>query len=404
MMKAKFNRRICILLFGIICVMFFILANIGFYTTSAYAEEEYYSEFDRFFVENVVELAQENYFGDIVLISTKDIIYDINLEPLGYIYNFTINNEPGYAVVVNYNGMCVLTEVFFNAINPFNDLSDIQKIYVKEFNYLYYIDNQYFIVETDTHVTSEMMEILRQTCYYSSSANILESITDETIYYVGKTENGSELAKRHPGIVQISNYSNACAPIAGANLIQYWDRYKTNLIPNYTPGSSLGSFYLYFEPGDNTDVVIGQLYSDMGTNAIGSGTSIPQFKAGMSAYCNRAGYSISYNSCMQNGQFSFALAKQRIDAGEPLVLFVENATIAKLFNEDDYDIINYTVINGSHVVAGFGYKEIEYVLSDGTTLENHYIAVASGAISRARGYYNINYNTVIDDAYGIGIV
>lgn len=93
-----------------------------------------------------------------------------------------------------------------------------------------------------------------------------------------------------------------------------------------------------------------------------------------------------------------------VDAGEPLVLFVEDLSVAKIFALDGNDLIDYALHYGSHVIAGFGYKAIEYTLNDGTTLTNYYIAVASGIITKSRGYYNIAYNTVIDDAYGISII
>ena len=405
-MKGRSIKSICILLLlGVNCVITFSFVFFASFADIAYAEEEYNSEVDAIFVKNVAKLAKENYFGNIVLISTKDNLYDINLESLGYIFDFTVNNEPGYAIAINHNGIYNITEVFFNAINPYKGLTDIKKIYLKEFNYLYYCDDEYYFAETDIPVTDEIWTRILQKSYYSSTYNTEDSvITNETIYYIEKTENSYELAKRYPGLVQISAYSNACAPIAGANLVQYWDKYKANLIADYTPGTSLGNYYLYYEPSDTTDAVIGQLYSDMGTNTIENGTSIPQFLAGMSIYCNRAGYSFTYNSCMQNGQFSFTLAKQRIDAGEPLVLFVEDLSVAKIFALDGNDLIDYALHYGSHVIAGFGYKAIEYTLNDGTTLTNYYIAVASGIITKSRGYYNIAYNTVIDDAYGISII
>lgn len=402
-MKTETKKIIGIIL--AVCVVFamtFLVAAGYSFEVGAYAEEYDFGDADSEFIENAVALAKDSYVGDISLTTTKENLYDIDLEPLGYIYDFVVNGEPGYAMVIYQNGAFNLTEIYFNVINPYYGLSGIQRIYLKEFNYLYYLDGEYFIAETDTPVTDEIMEILRQGSYYSS-VNSLDSSEGGTIYYVSKSEDSNELALRHPGIVQVSGYTNACAPIAGANLIQYWDRYKTNLIPNYTPGRSLANYYLYQEPGTATDGVVGQLFTDMGTNTIESGTSIPQFKAGMTTYCSRAGYSISYNSCMQNGQFSFSVAKQRIDAGQPLALFVENLTVATIYAQDGYDEIDYSFLNGSHVMAGFGYKEIEYVLNNGTTQVNYFIAVASGLSSRSRGYYNINYSTVIDDAYGINI-
>ena len=133
-MKGRSIKSICILLLlGVTCVITFSFVFFASFADIAYAEEEYNSEVDAIFVKNVAKLAKENYFGNIVLISTKDNLYDINLESLGYIFDFTVNNEPGYAIAINHNGIYNITEVFFNAINPYKGLTDIKKIYL---NYL----------------------------------------------------------------------------------------------------------------------------------------------------------------------------------------------------------------------------------------------------------------------------
>lgn len=52
-------------------------------------------------------------------------------------------------------------------------------------------------------------------------------------------------------------------------------------------------------------------------------------------------------------------------------------------------------------MAGFGYKEVTYTLTNGGQRQDFYITVASGFFLRKRGYFNINYNTQIDDAYAL---
>ena len=125
----------------------------------------------------------------------------------------------------------------------------------------------------------------------------------------------------------------------------------------------------------------------------------------MLAYFNRQGYySMSFNSCMYNGTFSFSMAKQLIDAGQPLALFLDVYSIASITEQDNNDYISYYIGDGCHVMAGFGYKEITYRLTNGTMRTDEYVAVASGIGVRKRGYFNINYSTQIDEAYGINVI
>jgi hypothetical protein len=68
-----------------------------------------------------------------------------------------------------------------------------------------------------------------------------------------------------------------------------------------------------------------------------------------------------------------------------------------------YDTISYLLCQATHTMAGFGYKDITYTLSGGGTRHDYYIAIASGDTARAKGFFNINYNTIIDNSYGINI-
>ncbi|MCL2798153.1 MAG: hypothetical protein FWD58_08900, partial [Firmicutes bacterium] len=56
-----------------------------------------------------------------------------------------------------------------------------------------------------------------------------------------------------------------------------------------------------------------------------------------------------------------------------------------------------------HAMAGFGYNEVTYTLTNGTTRTDTYIQVATGLGSKTKGYYNIYYNTQIDECFAITI-
>ena len=366
---------------------------------TVYAVELNNDECDTVFWENISEL----YEGDnniLTVSATKEIVYDIDLNELGFVYDFYANNERGYAVIICLEGQFEAIEFFFDAANPYVNVGQDQyRVYVTTMIYLIYDNGAYFFEDSEYALTEDILSSMREIAFYGGT-NSLGTYT-EYVYYTDRTETNYGLAKRHPGLVEVSGLSNACAPIAGGNLIQYWDRYSTNLIANYTPGTAVGNFYLYKDYSSTTDAVITQLYSDMGTGS--TGTTIAQFISGINTYCTRQGYTATFTSCMNSGSFSYTTAKQQLAAGKPLALFLDTYTIGNLSLHDDHETITYYIGSGTHVMAGFGYKEVTYDLTSGGTRQDNYIAVASGYNIRERGFFNINYNTQIDDAYSLSV-
>ena len=354
-------------------------------------------EFDTVFWKNISELYESD--GATLNVSAdKELVYDIDLNTLGFIYKFYANGEQGFAIIIKTNGSIEPIEFFFDSEDPYESIPDTAKrVFVSTMTYLYFDNEDYYVVNSNDPLSDQSVFALRDVAFYSDDT--IYGSYSEYVYFTGRTETKNELAKKHPGLYEVSGLSSACAPIAGGNLIMYWDRYKPDLIENYTPGTTVGSFYLYKERSATTDAVITQLYSDMGTTSLG--TSIAQFTGGISTYCVRQGYTSTFYSCMTNGSFNFTTAKQKIDAGQPIVLFLDTYSVSEIENDDDYDYITYITGSGTHVMAGFGYKEVSYSLSGGGTRSDSYIAVGSGISLRKRGFFNIAYNTQIDDAYSL---
>ena len=358
-------------------------------------------ECDVVFLENIKELAKENYNGDITITASKEYVFDMNLAPLGFLYTFTVNEEEGYAIVINTNGIFEIAELFFDSPNPYKELSNINRVYVNNMIYLYEENEEFYSIEGEGALSEQQLNVIRGVALYSDGGTLTSS--SETITYTSKSENKYEMAKRHPGITHISGYSNTCAPVAGANLVQFWDRYKSNLIANYTPGSSINNFYFYKNPNSETDAVLIQLYNDMGTNSNGNGTTITQFKNGLITYCARYNYTITYSSCMSNNTFNYSTAKQYLSAGSPIVIFLYGFNVVEIDSLNNVDYVYYLTSDAAHVMAGFGYNEITYNLSNGTTRLDKYIAVAAGLVAKQRGYLNVENYLQIDDAYAVTV-
>lgn len=369
--------------------------------TSASAMELNNDECDVVFLENVKELAKENYAGVITISATKEMLFDMDLQPMGFLYLFSANDEAGYAVVVRINGSFEVAELYFNAQDPYEEANGGSRVYVGNMLYLYYADGDFYVAGGETPLSEHQVEAVRSMAFYADGGTLTTS--SETVYYVTKSENKLELAKRHPGITHIPGYTNTCAPVAGANIIQFWDRYKTDLIANYTPGTTVGSLYLYKTPDSTTDAVLAQLYYDMETNVYGDGTTLSQFMNGLDTYCARSNYTVSFDSCMVNNTFSYTTAKQYLAAGKPLSIFLYGFNVVDITPITNADVLSYWLSGAGHIMSAFGYKEITYTLADSTTRVDKYLMVAAGLTVKERGYLNVESNLQVDDAYAITV-
>lgn len=389
-MQMKRLLVVVILLATITAILFSV-------TAIAFAQPLDNDDFDTVFIETAKELNDID-TKEITLTANKEVLLDIQLKPLGYVYDFTVNDENGFAILILLDGDITVTEFALGNKSPYNEING-SKVYVGYLTYLYELDGDFYAVGGGNKLSDELIEKLSEKAY-KAAGDITYS--KEEIIYTSKNVNKKNLAFRHPYITEVGGLSNACAPIAGANLIQYWDRFCENLIPNYTPYTILSNQYIYKGDSVNLHPVVETLYVDMATGVNNAGTTETQFKNGLKIFCNRQGYSISYNSCMSNRKFNYNLAKQRLEAGQPLAIFVDTFTVADI-SESETDFIAYLNGNGCHVMAGFGYKEISYTLNNGSTRNDYYIAVASGYSMYSRTFYNINLNTVIDDVFGVVI-
>jgi hypothetical protein len=378
-----------------------MVAGISFAGFSAISFAEVLEpECDRLFIETMNELLDYEESGDAQIVSTKDLVYDIYLEPLGYIYLFSVNGEDGYAIIINNAGNYEVSEFYFNADNPYGEREETY-VYVSVYIYLIHDGEEFRDISTGTVISDEIIALLAVEAF-SSDLEVV-TFTTEDIYFTYRSENSYNMVARHPAYTGIEEVTNACVPIAAANIIGFYDRYYTNLIPNFTPGITMGSQYLYKTQDANVNQTILSLYNYMGTNTNGPGTTIAQFVSGILAYCNSKSRLVSLTSCISGGTFNFTAAKQHMEAGKPLMLFLDHYSVMDSTLFANHEFLNIMLSAFCHGMSGFGYKEVTYSLTGGGQRIDKYIAVASGLSEKARGYFNINYNTTIDQVYAVNI-
>ncbi len=222
----------------------------------------------------------------------------------------------------------------------------------------------------------------------------------ERITYTTRTVTRSHLlAIMYPSF----NYSPAvgsCGCIAGANVLGFYDRYYENLIPNHDAGTMYSDMFLYNTEDSAVVQVIETLYEYMGTEHVG--TTEDEFLDGMRRYCNEKGRTISFSSCMSSNSFDFSSAQRKMEANQPIILFLSGYNTVALTTEGNTDIVSYRVSDVNHIMIAFGYSVVDYVTSSGVITYN-FFDVATGLSGMNIGLYDINYKTKINDALAVNI-
>ena len=356
-------------------------------------------ECDKIFAETINSLIDGSEVENGSVSATRKPLYDISIEPLGYIYEFSLKDSEGYAIVINTDGKYIAQEFIPNGVSPYAECEGTC-IYVDNMTYLAYSDGVYTSAESGAAIPDEIIDYLAEDALYGDTGLVTGS-TSLNVTFKSRTYDDYRMAPSVPCNTS-SPYNSSCACIAGGNIISYFDRYCTELIPNYEPGYEYLGYYFYNGATTEAKAIIPQLYSDMGTTE-SNGTTVAGFLSGMTKYAKRAGYTFSYSSCMSSGKFNYTTAKNKMKSGQPVALFLSGYNIGMIASYENYDSITYVLSDTNHAMVGFGYQDITYTYESGEQETVEYIYVASGYHARQIGYFNINYNTKIDNAYAVSI-
>ena len=372
-----------------VCTLIVLVSLGGTVTVKAEGVED---ECDTVFRNAMEEIVSEEDITIDTIKVKREPIYDISLVQLGFIYLMNYNDKEGFALVINTQYSYNVTEFYLEAKNPYEDYHGMN-VYVDVLLYLVYINDCYVEVETGNVLKSRDIEILGEKAFSSTISNFMTGY--ETVYHIDKNVNKFELTKRHPAYYPTGeNISNACTPAAGANIIGYWTRYYPELVPGFVPGSIQLGQYLYKEWAEEADKLVETLYFEMGTNTEAPGTTVAAFRSGMNSFVAKTGRQIDYVSCNAGGNFNYSFAKQKVEEGIPLILFIDGFRIDEFYDMTNQTSLSYMIAESAHAMAGFGYNVTTYTLSNGTRRVDSYIKVATGLVSKPKGYYNINYNTI----------
>lgn len=237
-------------------------------------------------------------------------------------------------------------------------------------------------------------------CGYGEQA-AYASLESEFINYTRKEETYIETAGGAPLYYQTSDYPNSCGAVGGAMVVGFYDRYYTDLIPDYDPMTPKGTY-------KRTDRVyipqlIGELYTLMRTNVDDVGVSQADCLSGLSTYISNHGRTMSYSSVANSNRINETAYVNAINANKPMLLFCSKMDLHYVANGSNMDEVGKTTLNGAHIAIAYGYIELKYYNESGLFRTDKYLQVGTGLSGSLTGYLKMNTTEWCNAAYAITV-
>ncbi len=227
------------------------------------------------------------------------------------------------------------------------------------------------------------------------------------VEYDSYVEHNEYRVNSAPGLHGGTNTTNDCAATAGTNVVAFYDRYYTNMIPNYEPGVTVGGSYRYFPNlgSDKISSLHNTLYNYMNINVNNPGATEDDFKNGLKRYVNEQGYSIGYSSIHQDAQnVNITKLQQMINSKRVAAIFLLGYNFVFSFDVSETSRTVYQErSNAGHIMMVYGYFTVDYYKSGRLFLSETYLQVSSCNSMGDLGYMKLNDFGTIEDAVMISI-
>ena len=202
---------------------------------------------------------------------------------------------------------------------------------------------------------------------------------------------------------------NGCTAVAGGNVVGYYDRYSTNLIPNFEPGMLSNGYYLYL-PNigmDAIDNMILKLANLMNVNKVQPGATEADFVNGLTTYVHNQGYSISFKSFHSSANnVNLSALQQMINGRKVGVIFCTEYNFVYSITHNSAGTSTSVAKRNlpiAHAMMVFGYITIDYYKNNSKFLSETFLQVSSGFANGTQGYMKLNDYSKIEDALVIDI-
>lgn len=233
------------------------------------------------------------------------------------------------------------------------------------------------------------------TMLYSAYAN-------ENIYYTTKEEVGPVYTPGYcPFYYGLSDLTNACGSVAGAEIVAYYDKYFPDLIPDWVSYYTASGKYR-IQDFTHVPALMRELYTLMRTNVDDVGVSRTDFLNGLESYVNSNGHQVSYQSVMSGKSIDYEQCKQAINNNKIIVLFALPTNVYGIGSGNGYDNISSVSISSAHIMVVFGYLQVKYYNASGLFRTDTYLDVAVGKSGYTSMYYKVDSDTT-EAAYIVNI-
>ena len=390
-------------------ITLFVALTFQFVETFAWIGDKYENE-DEAFVSIMQEMKVDQGFDYDDYTYTKAALYNTSSELSGYVYDFTLDGErDGFVLMIKLNDdWYEVTEIFVDIKSKFYGNNGVN-LYPKLLSYISYIDNAYYDLTLQQEISLEDVINLELQGFGFSGGDPIYTQWSETIYYANRTVSTTQISTRIPAYtVGPTIGTNGCAVTAGTIFVGYWDAFKPNLIPNYTP---VNIYYgIYYWKGETSTItsVANDLYDKMGTNTQGPGTTISQFKTGITDYASvNGGYSTTYTSTMTSGTYDLSKMLAQFSLNRPVALFMTPdynfVSVINANNGNDY--ITQTDYIAAHVMVAYGRQINTYYNYAGVqTRQITFLRVAGCSSGAGLGWIRLNEGSLtINDSFSIQI-
>ena len=201
--------------------------------------------------------------------------------------------------------------------------------------------------------------------------------------------------------------TNFCAATAGTNIVGYYDRFYTNLMPNFEPGMMINGVYCYYPDVGFSAVttVFNTLYDMMDINVGGIGTTGTGFKNGLQSYVQGQGYSLSYTSFYANSKnVNLTAFGNAINAGKVGVLLCTSYNfVYAIVHSDGQTFVSKANSTNAHIMMVYGYITINYYNNGSLFRTDTYLQASSGFGSGEQGYIKMDDDLDIEEALIVNI-
>ena len=229
------------------------------------------------------------------------------------------------------------------------------------------------------------------------------AVTTETVNYTNREVSLVEIYQGVPLYTQLSYLENSCGPTAGAIVVGYYDKYYTNLIPDYTPCLSSGKFL------KNDKVYVPQLMSDlytlMRTNVDDVGVNETDCLNGLRTYVNNHGYSISYTNAKSSDTVNESICANGLNNLQPTLLFCRKMDLYQIGQNaaKTQDTLVASAYTGGHVAVVYAVCTIKYYNGSDNFRTDKYLEVATGMPEMSSGFIKLTSTDWCNAAYVVNI-